>query len=53
MLLMLVNRRKVDLRYAVAAFIDATLLFNFFFLSSVDTLTIADTQKFSVGSSGS
>jgi hypothetical protein len=34
MLLMLVNRRKVDLRYAVAAFIGATLLFNFFFLSS-------------------
>lgn len=45
LLLVLVIAGNVGLRYAVGASISATLLFNFFFLPPVNTLTIADTQN--------
>jgi two-component system, OmpR family, sensor histidine kinase KdpD len=45
LLLVLVIAGNVGLRYAVGASIAATLLFNFFFLPPVNTLTIAGTQN--------
>ncbi|HXE06328.1 MAG TPA: ATP-binding protein [Acidobacteriaceae bacterium] len=45
LLLVLVIAGNVGLRYAVGASIGATILFNFFFLPPVNTLTIADTQN--------
>jgi two-component system sensor histidine kinase KdpD len=45
LLLVLLIAGNVGLRYAVGASIGGTLLFNFFFLPPVNTLTIADTQN--------
>jgi two-component system, OmpR family, sensor histidine kinase KdpD len=45
LLLILFLAANWGLRYAVVASIAATVLFNFFFLPPIDTLTIADTQN--------